>query len=161
MAHLRKVRAGGVVADQMFALRADLLRNLGNITNRRVPRGLGAPATLRPACDGQAPGRHGLRRSSCLPCFCACLLCSLLIHCTEAHFGLWRALPNRKARFGAGARPSAPSPHPPGVASSPPCSALHEHFPVIPEPIREYIEEVKAQLEEVTGSPGAPPPAAG
>lgn len=39
MAHLRKVRAGGVVADQMFALRADLLRNLGNITNRRVPRG--------------------------------------------------------------------------------------------------------------------------
>lgn len=33
-------------------------------------------------------------------------------------------------------------------------SALHEHFPVIPEPIREYIEEVKAQLEEVTLSPG-------
>ncbi|KAL4443986.1 hypothetical protein ABPG75_011723 [Micractinium tetrahymenae] len=68
VAHLRKVRAGGVVADQMFALRADLLRNLGNITN----------------------------------------------------------------------------------------SALHEHFPVIPEPIREYIEEVKAQLEEVTSSPDLP-----
>lgn len=32
--HLRKVRASGSVADQMFALRADLLRNLGNITNR-------------------------------------------------------------------------------------------------------------------------------
>lgn len=66
--HLRKVRAGGVVGDQMFALRADLLRNLGNITN----------------------------------------------------------------------------------------SALHEHFPVIPEPIRDYIEEVKAQLEEVTNSPDLP-----
>lgn len=40
----------------------------------------------------------------------------------------------------------------------PPCpvhgSALHEHFPVIPEPIREYIEEVKGQLEEVANSPG-------
>jgi hypothetical protein len=36
VAHLRKVRAGGVVGDQMFALRADLLRNLGNITNRCV-----------------------------------------------------------------------------------------------------------------------------
>ncbi|KAI3427163.1 hypothetical protein D9Q98_007100 [Chlorella vulgaris] len=68
VAHLRKVRAGGVVGDQMFALRADLLRNLGNITN----------------------------------------------------------------------------------------SALHEHFPVIPEPIREYIEEVKAQLEEVANSPDLP-----
>ncbi|KAI7844766.1 hypothetical protein COHA_001648 [Chlorella ohadii] len=68
VAHLRKVRAGGSVADQMWALRADLLRNLGNITN----------------------------------------------------------------------------------------SALHEHFPVIPEPIREYIEEVKAQLEEVTLSPDLP-----
>lgn len=44
------------------------------------------------------------------------------------------------------------------------CSALHEHFPVIPEPIREYIEEVKAQLEEVAGSPGeqsGPRPAIG
>lgn len=34
VAHLRKVRAGGSVADQMWALRADLMRNLGNITNR-------------------------------------------------------------------------------------------------------------------------------
>ncbi|EFN56547.1 hypothetical protein CHLNCDRAFT_144196 [Chlorella variabilis] len=34
--------------------------------------------------------------------------------------------------------------------------ALHEHFPVIPEPIRDYIEEVKAQLEEVTNSPDLP-----
>ncbi|PSC75647.1 Triacylglycerol lipase SDP1 [Micractinium conductrix] len=68
-AHLRKVRAcGGGVADQMFALRADLMRNLGNITN----------------------------------------------------------------------------------------SALQDHFPVIPEPIREYIEEVKLQLEEVTHSPDLP-----
>jgi len=31
---LLQVREGGVIADQMFALRADLLRNLGNITNR-------------------------------------------------------------------------------------------------------------------------------
>jgi hypothetical protein len=43
--------------------------------------------------------------------------------------------------------PASPPPHPLD-------SALHEHFPVIPEPIREYIEEVKAQLEEVTLSPG-------
>ncbi|GAB4818468.1 hypothetical protein N2152v2_005514 [Parachlorella kessleri] len=67
-AHLRRVRTGGGVADQMFAVRADLIRNLGNITN----------------------------------------------------------------------------------------SALHEHFPVIPEPIREYIEEVKNQLEDITNSPELP-----
>jgi TAG lipase/steryl ester hydrolase/phospholipase A2/LPA acyltransferase len=69
-AHLRAVRASGAgVAEQMFAVRADLMRNLGNITN----------------------------------------------------------------------------------------SALHEHFPVVPAPIRDYIDEVKAQLEQVTRSPALPP----
>lgn len=69
VAHLRRVRGGGGgIADQMFALRADLMRNLGNITN----------------------------------------------------------------------------------------SALHEHFPIIPEPIREYIEEVRSQLEDVANSPDLP-----
>ena len=30
------------------------------------------------------------------------------------------------------------------------CSELHEHFPTVPEPIREYIEEVQKHLEAVT-----------
>ena len=46
--------------------------------------------------------------------------------------------------------PAAYAAFPPSLA----CSALQDHFPVIPEPIREYIEEVKLQLEEVTHSPG-------
>lgn len=34
-------------------------------------------------------------------------------------------------------------------------SELHEHFPVVPEPIRGYIAEVKAGLRMVADSPGA------
>lgn len=55
----------------------------------------------------------------------------------------------RAAALVATANRSTHAPHLPAA-----CSALHEHFPVIPEAIREYIEEVKAQLEEVTLSPG-------
>ena len=33
-------------------------------------------------------------------------------------------------------------------------SALHQHFPVVPEPIREYIEEVKGQLQDIARCPG-------
>ena len=63
VAHLRKIKnSGGGVLDQMFSIRADLLRNLGNITN----------------------------------------------------------------------------------------SELHEHFPVVPRPIRDYIDEVKGQLQDIT-----------
>ena len=29
-------------------------------------------------------------------------------------------------------------------------SELHEHFPLVPEPIREYIDEVKVQLVHLT-----------
>lgn len=35
-AYLQRVRERGEVVEVMFALRADLLRNLGNMTNRRV-----------------------------------------------------------------------------------------------------------------------------
>ena len=35
-------------------------------------------------------------------------------------------------------------------------AALHEHFPVVPGPIREYIDEVRAQLEDITHSPDLP-----
>jgi hypothetical protein len=35
--HLRQVRAGGRISEMMFAVRADLLRNLGNMTNRWGP----------------------------------------------------------------------------------------------------------------------------
>ena len=31
-----------------------------------------------------------------------------------------------------------------------PCSELHENFPVVPGPIRAYIEEVKQHLETIT-----------
>lgn len=66
VAHLRHVRTSGAgVAEQMFAVRADLMRNLGNITN----------------------------------------------------------------------------------------SALHEHFPVVPGPIREYIEEVRLHMDQITTCP--------
>lgn len=34
LAYLRRVRERGDVVDMMFAVRADLLRNLGNMTNR-------------------------------------------------------------------------------------------------------------------------------
>ena len=34
LAHLQRVRAGGDVAEVMIAVRSDLLRNLGNMTNR-------------------------------------------------------------------------------------------------------------------------------
>ena len=34
------------------------------------------------------------------------------------------------------------------------CSELHEHFPTVPEPIREYIEEVQKHLEGVTAYDG-------
>jgi hypothetical protein len=34
LTHLRKVRAGGDVKDMMFALRTDLIRNVGNIASR-------------------------------------------------------------------------------------------------------------------------------
>ena len=30
------------------------------------------------------------------------------------------------------------------------CSELHENFPVVPEPIRAYIEEVKQHLQTIT-----------
>eukprot|EP00887_Chlorella_sp_A99_P001278 scaffold14.g1278.t1 len=66
--HLRKVRECGSVGEQMFAVRADLLRNLGHMTN----------------------------------------------------------------------------------------SALHQHFPVVPEAIREYIEEVRGHLEEIARCPELP-----
>ena len=33
-------------------------------------------------------------------------------------------------------------------------SELHEHFPTVPEPIREYIEEVQKHLEGVTAYDG-------
>ena len=33
LAYLRRVRARGDVAEMMFAMRSDLLRNLGNMTN--------------------------------------------------------------------------------------------------------------------------------
>ena len=36
--HLKQVRQSGKVADMIFAVRADLLRNLGNMTNRCVRR---------------------------------------------------------------------------------------------------------------------------
>ncbi len=42
--HLREVRQRGDVAEMMFAVRADLLRNLGNMCNRcgqEAPRGRG------------------------------------------------------------------------------------------------------------------------
>ena len=69
LAHLRAVRSSGSsILEQMFSIRADLLRNLGNITN----------------------------------------------------------------------------------------SALHDHFPVVPEPIRDYIDELKDQLQEITCSPEIP-----
>ncbi|CAL5228372.1 g11492 [Coccomyxa viridis] len=64
--HLREVRERGHISEMMFAVRADLLRNLGNMTN----------------------------------------------------------------------------------------SELHEHFPTVPEPIREYIEEVQKHLEGVTAYDG-------
>ena len=32
--HLREVRERGHISEMMFAVRADLLRNLGNMTNR-------------------------------------------------------------------------------------------------------------------------------
>lgn len=50
--HLRKVRGSGTVADQMWALRADLLRNLGNITNRRAS--VCYTAVLRVCCSAQS-----------------------------------------------------------------------------------------------------------
>ena len=125
MAHLRKVRAGGSVADQMWALRADLLRNLGNMTNRRGG-----------AC----------RRGMVSPCSQAGLSCGRLPHLCDCQ-------PQRPAPLLRAAAlvttANRSEPHTPAS-----CSALHEHFPVIPEAIREYIEEVKAQLEEVTLSPG-------
>lgn len=68
LAYLRRVRAGGDVVDVMFALRADLLRNLGNMAN----------------------------------------------------------------------------------------SELHRHFPVVPEPIRDYIEEAQAHLRLITNAPELP-----
>ena len=34
--HLREVRERGQISEMMFAVRADLLRNLGNMTNRSV-----------------------------------------------------------------------------------------------------------------------------
>lgn len=34
------------------------------------------------------------------------------------------------------------------------CSELHEHFPVVPEPIREYIDEVRFNLEALTNYDG-------
>ena len=66
--HLRKVRALGTLGEQMFAVRADLLRDLGGMTS----------------------------------------------------------------------------------------SALHDAFPVCPEPIREYLDEVRAQLEDITACPDLP-----
>ena len=57
-----------------------------------------------------------------------------------------------QSRLGSLSNSAMGAQKPPGPCPS--HSALHEHFPVIPEPIREYIEEVKAQLEEVTLSPG-------
>lgn len=39
--HLKAVRARGNVSEMMFAVRADLLRNLGNMTNRWVRWGPG------------------------------------------------------------------------------------------------------------------------
>lgn len=35
--HLRAVKKGGDVHEMMFAIRADLLRNLGNMCNRQAP----------------------------------------------------------------------------------------------------------------------------
>nr|ARQ20718.1 sugar-dependent 1 tag lipase [Lobosphaera incisa] len=66
LSHLQEVRARGDVGDMMFAVRADLLRNLGNMTN----------------------------------------------------------------------------------------SELHEHFPLVPEPIREYIAEVRLNLQIITNYEG-------
>ena len=30
------------------------------------------------------------------------------------------------------------------------CSELHDHFPLVPEPIREYIDEVKLHLQLIS-----------
>jgi hypothetical protein len=35
------------------------------------------------------------------------------------------------------------------------CSLLHEHFPVVPDLIREYIQQVQDDLRFITSSPGA------
>jgi len=35
------------------------------------------------------------------------------------------------------------------------CSQLHEHYYEVPAPIREYIQEVKAQLAMLTGDGGS------
>lgn len=35
-------------------------------------------------------------------------------------------------------------------------STLHEHFPIVPRPIREYIDEVRVQLEQITYSDEIP-----
>ena len=65
--HLRRVRAAGSVGDQMFALRADLLRNLGNITNRWAGAAVGEAVWVggqvggwvRPdACSGMWASAH-------------------------------------------------------------------------------------------------------
>ena len=68
LVHLRHVKHSGTIADSMFAIRADLIRNLGGIASKN----------------------------------------------------------------------------------------LHEHFPLIPEPIREYIGEVCSHLEAITHSPELP-----
>lgn len=54
--------------------------------------------------------------------------------------------------------PAPPLPLPlPAWVTPPACSALHEHFPVVPGLIRDYIQQVQEDLCFITASPGGWP----
>jgi hypothetical protein len=51
LSHLKSVRAGGNIREMMFSLRADLVRNVANISKRCARRAAPRPPPTRPTTE--------------------------------------------------------------------------------------------------------------
>ncbi len=108
--HLQAVRQSGNLQQVIFALRQDLLRNLGNMTNRCV-------VVNTYACSAGVDDQY-TQHPKCVDCAKQGAECIMPVTATLL------------------------------------CSELHEHFLAVPEPIRQYIDEVKTQLQMLTNYNG-------
>lgn len=140
--HLKEVRERGQISEMMFAVRADLLRNLGNMTNRQV------------RFSSQSMQQRMSRDADRLNIVCLDIDQLVVQNMTFSQH-------TKTAQYSQLFILSHSMPYQPHsiifYSSHAPlflCSELHEHFPTVPEPIREYIEEVQKHLEAVTSYDG-------
>lgn len=114
----------------MFGLRTDLIRNIANIAKRCVC----VNCTSGP-CVALIGWQLGSSHQGC--CVCSLQQCGTTVCPRLCGLCLTAS--------------SYPFPSRVLVPTPSPCSQLHEHYYEVPAPIREYIQEVKAQLAMLTG----------